>query len=345
MDYSASFIFASERFGDGYYFLKRHLIFMALGLAAMLFFQNINYNKWRFLIFPLFLVSLAMLILTLVPGIGVKVGGARRWLRVGSLFRFQSSEVAKFALILFIANYYSKKEQFKDSFKTYIMVPVMISLIMVIPVLLQPDFSVTMLMITILISLMFIAGARIRYMLYLVIPVFLFVGTMISLKPYRMKRFLTFLHPWDDPANSGFQIIQSFMAFYSGGFWGVGLGDSRQKLLYLPEAHNDFIFAVIGEELGFVGVALTLFLFLILIYRGVRIALRAPDLFASLIVFGFVAMIAIQVIFNSGVVLGLLPVTGLTLPFISYGGASLVTLMAMVGVVLNISKYTTGEKK
>ncbi|MBN1114739.1 MAG: putative lipid II flippase FtsW [Oligoflexia bacterium] len=337
MDYSSSYIFASERFGDGYYFVKKHLLFLVIGGFLMYFFARVNYLKFKKIIFPMYALTILLLLLTLVPGVGVKISGARRWLNVG-LFRFQTSELAKVTLIFFAANYYSRHSEYRDSFKKFVVMPLLLLSALLLPVLAQPDFSTMMLLVLVMAGLLIAAGIKKRHIVYLAVPVIGFAVAMIAAKPYRLKRVTSFLNPWNDPANSGFQIIQSFLALYSGGVLGVGLGDSREKLFYLPEAHNDFIFAVIGEELGFVGVLLTIILYFMLIYRGTRIAIRCNDPFGRLLVFGIIFMFSIQVILNMGVVLGLFPVTGLTLPFVSYGGASLLVLMSLAGIVLGVSR-------
>ncbi|MCX6111832.1 MAG: putative peptidoglycan glycosyltransferase FtsW, partial [Proteobacteria bacterium] len=253
-------------------------------------------------------------------------------------FHFQTSEFAKYVLILFLANYYQKHQGYRDSFMRFLVIPFILLCTMFGLIILQPNFSTVAMLCIIAGVIMFVAGARWKYISIAAVPVIVGAGVLIAYKAYRMKRIVSFLDPWADPEGKGFQAIQSFVAFHSGGFWGVGLGAGKQKLSYLPEAHNDFIFAIIAEELGFIGVLAVLAVFFILIYRGTKIAIKTENLFGRLLVFGIMFMISMHVLLNVGVVLGIFPVTGLPLPFVSYGGTSLISFMAFMGIVLNVSR-------
>ena len=334
---NASFIEASEVQHDAYYFVKRHFIFLGMGFVAMMVLSKYDYKKLQKWIFPLFVLTIVLLMLTLVPHIGVKVKGARRWINLG-FFRFQTSEFAKYVLILFLANYYQKHQDYQDSFVKFMIIPFILLSTMFGLIILQPNYSTVVMLCIIAAIIMFVAGAQWKHMLMAGVPGVIAAGALIAYKAYRMKRVTGFLNPWADPEGKGFQAIQSFVAFHSGGFWGVGFGAGKQKLSYLPEAHNDFIFAIIAEELGFIGVLGVLTVFFVLIYMGIRIAIKTQDLFGRLLVFGIMFMISMHVLINVGVVLGVFPVTGLPLPFVSYGGTSLISFMAFMGIVLNVSR-------
>jgi cell division protein FtsW len=342
MVFNTSFISASEIFGDGYFFVKRHLIFLFIGLGAMMFLSRYDHKKLQKWIFPLFVVTLVLLALTLVPGIGVEVKGGRRWIKAG-FFNFQTSEFAKYVVILFLANYYQKHQDYQYSFLKFMLIPFALLSTMLFLILRQPNYSTVALLCIIAAAIMFVSGARWRHVTIAGIMGFAAAGVLVAYKSYRMKRIAGFLDPWADPEGKGFQAIQSFVAFQSGGFFGVGIGASKQKLLYLPEAHNDFVFAIVAEELGFIGVLAVLAVFFVLIYRGIRIAVRTQDLFGRLLVFGIMFLISMHVLINVGVVLGLFPITGLPLPFISYGGTSLISFMAFMGIVLNVSRGVSAK--
>lgn len=339
MVYSSSSIYAADVFNDRYFFVKKHIFFISVGSIIAFVFSKINYKVYRHFLGPLFFLTVLILILTLIPGIGFKIKGARRWLNFG-LFRFQTSELAKIMLIFFLAHYYDKKSEFKNSFSVYIILPFTLVLFIGLLILLEPNFSTFGLIMFIFVGVMFVAGAKLLHIfLYLGAPFVSFCVIAVMLAPYRMKRVISFLDPWKDATGSGFQIIQSMLAIYEGSWFGVGLGNSKLKLHYLPEAHNDFIFSIIGEEFGVFGCILIIILLASLIYYGFKIAVNCNDLFGKYLVFGVIFSIGIQALINISVTLGLLPVTGLPLPFISYGGASFLSLMMMVGVVFNVAKY------
>jgi cell division protein FtsW len=274
--------------------------------------------------------------MVLIPGIGgSEGGGATRWFAMGPI-RFQPSELAKISLIVYLAYSLDKKQANIKSFSIGILPHLIIAGIVLALIMLEPDFGTTVTLGTILFLMMFLAGVNLKHLLYLLLAaVPLFYSVMIGAE-YRVKRLTTFLHPWDDPAASGFQIIQSWIAFHSGGWFGRGLGAGQQKLFYLPEAHTDFVFSVLGEELGLLGVVVTLALFFILIARGIKISRGAPDLFGCLLGLGITSWIGLQSTINFAVVMGLLPTKGLVLPLLSYGGTSLMVTLSAIGILLNI---------
>ncbi|TMW73126.1 stage V sporulation protein E [Alteribacter natronophilus] len=341
MVHSASAVWADFKFNDSFFFLKRQLFFAGLGLAAMFFLMQIDYWSWRSWAKVLLIICFGLLILVLIPGVGLVRGGAQSWLGVGA-FSIQPSEFMKMAMIVFLAKFLSEKQKHvttwkKGLFPTLGLVMTAFALIM-----LQPDLGTGMVMVLTCVVMLFVAGARISHFAVLgLLGVGGLVGLILS-APYRLKRIVSFLDPWQDPLGSGFQIIQSLYAIGPGGLMGLGLGESRQKYFYLPEPQTDFIFAILAEELGFIGGTFVLLLFAILLWRGLRIALHAPDLFGTFLATGVIGMIAIQVMINVGVVTGLMPVTGITLPLLSYGGSSLTLMLSSVGILLSISRYSRG---
>ena len=338
MIYSSSSIFAYEAYGDSAYYLKRHLLFMLIGSILSIFFMSFDYVKLRRFIKPFLLISIILLILVLIPGIGSAVGGARRWINFGFI-NFQPSEIAKMALIFYAADVLSRKQSDIVNFM-YGFLPLMIVLgVCLLLILLEPDLGTAIAIGFLIFIMAFVAGARLKHIVTISLPAIPLFGLLIALKPYRLKRIFVFFNPWADPKGAGFQIIQSFIALGSGGILGVGLGHSQQKLFYLPEAHTDFIFSIIGEELGLLGTATIIFLFIIFIYLGTYIAYKARDLFGQFLGFGLVAMIALQVVVNIAAVTGAIPTKGLPLPFISYGGTSLIYSMLSVALLLNIARH------
>ncbi len=339
MIYSASSIFASCKFHDAGYFMKKQFLFAIAGTLGMLLLMRVPYERLRRLAYPLWALCLGLLVCVLVPGIGTEIGGAVRWLRIGPL-SFQPSEFAKLAVILLLA--YSLSKKGRDKIKSF-SIGVLPHLLMVLPlcvlIIVQPDFGTTLMIVVLLVCMMFIGGVRLRYLCGLGLLGACAAVPLIAMKGYRMERMLTFLNPWEKSSGSGFQIIQSFLAFGAGGLKGTGLGAGTQKLFYLPEPHTDFILAVIGEELGFVGVMLVVAVFAMIVLCGLRVAAHAQDLFGAYMALGIVMMIGIQTCINMGVVLGLLPTKGMPLPFVSYGGTSLVMNLMAVGVLLSISAH------
>ncbi len=339
MVFSSSAVYAMQEYQDSYYFLKRHLLWVLLGTGILLWARHTDYHNWQKFNYPILIVSLTLLILVIVPGWSKEVGGARRWLNIFG-FTFQPSELAKFAIVLFIAHSMVKRSSKLKNF-TYGYLPNLIVLgIFFILILFQPDFGTAMIISAVSFSMFFIAGIRKKFLFISVLAVLPFLISAVWGTEYRARRLLSFLDPWSDAGNSGFQAVQSFLAFGRGGIWGLGLGDSKQKLFYLPEAHTDFIFSVIGEELGFIGSLVIITLFALLIWRGLSTAFRAKDLFGTHLAFGLTFTVGIQALINMGVAVGILPTKGLTLPFISLGGSSLLITMASMGVLLNISENT-----
>ncbi|WLR43624.1 stage V sporulation protein E [Bacillus carboniphilus] len=339
MVYSASAVWADFNFDDSFYFFKRQLLFASVGVIAMFFIMNVDYWTWRSWSTALILVCFLLLILVLIPGIGMERNGSRSWIGVGA-FSIQPSEFMKLAMIAFLAKYLSENQKKITSFKKGLTPALSFVFLAFAMIMLQPDLGTGTVMVGTCVTMIFVSGARLSHFMFLgVCGIIGFIGLVIS-APYRMKRITSFLDPWEDPLNTGFQIIQSLYAIGPGGLLGLGLGQSRQKFFYLPEPQTDFIFAILAEELGFIGGTFVILLFSILLWRGIRIALGAPDLYGTFIAVGIIAMIAIQVMINIGVVTGLMPVTGITLPFLSYGGSSLTLMLMAVGVLLNVSRYS-----
>ncbi|MCK0470663.1 stage V sporulation protein E [Halalkalibacter sp. APA_J-10(15)] len=339
MVYSASEAWASYRFDDSLFFLKRQMFFAGLGIVAMLFMMRIDYWTWRTWSKVLLVICFILLVIVLIPGVGLVRGGARSWLGVGA-FSIQPSEFMKMAMIAFLASYLSRNQKKIISFKKGLLPSLSLVMLAFGMIMLQPDLGTGAVMVGTCVVMIFIAGARISHFMWLgMVGVAGFVA-LIASAPYRIERITSFLNPWSDPLGSGFQIIQSLYAVGPGGLLGQGLGESRQKYFYLPEPQTDFIFAILAEELGFIGGTIVICLFGILLWRGIKVALAAPDLFGSFLAVGIISMVAIQVMINIGVVTGLMPVTGITLPLLSYGGSSLTLMLLSIGVLLNISRHS-----
>ncbi|HLU21993.1 stage V sporulation protein E [Lederbergia graminis] len=339
MVYSASAVAANYHFSDSFFFAKRQLLFAGVGIIAMFVIMYVDYwviKKW---VKPILIICFILLIAVLIPGVGMTRNGSTSWIGVGA-FSIQPSEFMKLAMIAFLAKFLSENQRYITTVKKGLLPSLSLVFIAFGLIMLQPDLGTGTVMVGTCILMIFTAGARILHFAVLgLVGVAGFVGLVIS-APYRIARITSFLDPWQDPLGSGFQIIQSLYAIGPGGLFGLGLGESRQKFFYLPEPQTDFIFAVIAEELGFIGGSVILLLFALLLWRGIRVALGAPDLFGSFLAVGIISMIAIQVMINIGVVIGLMPVTGITLPFLSYGGSSLTLMLMAVGILLNISRYS-----
>ena len=345
MVYSSGGIYAADLYGNEMHFLSRQLIFAVLGLAFMLVAAKVRYQIFKRWTYPILGGVLLLLIAVLVPGVGSTMGGATRWLNMGS-FYLQPSEMAKFALVLYLAYSLEKKQPQIGTFSIGILPHLIVVGLTLMLILVEPDFGTTAVLAAILFAMMFVAGTRLVHLGGIFAAALPLAAVALMGAEYRRKRLMAFLDPWADQADSGFQIIQSWLAFHNGGAFGTGLGAGTQKLFYLPAAHTDFIFSVVGEELGFWGVLLTLGLFGVFIYRGTRLAGRAPDLFGRLLGTGITFVIGLQAVINMMVVTGLLPTKGLTLPFVSYGGSSLVAYLFMVGVLLNIgSQQSAGNRR
>ncbi|SDY76006.1 cell division protein FtsW [Evansella caseinilytica] len=338
MVYSASAVWAEHNFDDSFFFLKRQLFFAVLGIVSMLFMTNVDYWTWRKFTKTIMLTCFLLLVIVLIPGVGLVRGGARSWLGVGA-FSIQPSEFMKIAMIFFLAKYLSDSHKYVTTIKRGLFPTLGVVIIAFGLIMLQPDLGTGMVMVLTSVVIIFVAGAQVKHFVVLGFIGLAGLVGLIASAPYRLQRVVSFLDPWQDPLGSGFQIIQSLYAIGPGGFLGLGLGASRQKYFYLPEPQTDFIFAILSEELGFLGGAFVLACFAVLLWRGLRIALYAPDLYGSLLATGIIGMIAIQVMINIGVVIGLMPVTGITLPLISYGGSSLTLMLTSIGVLLNISRH------
>jgi cell division protein FtsW len=339
MVYSASAVLAFNEYGDSFYYLKRQIIFAVLGLFAMYFMMNTDYWVWKKFAKAALIVCFILLIVVLIPGIGVVRGGARSWLGFGSL-GIQPSEFMKMGIILFLAKYLNEHQSRITLFTKGLLPPLLLVGAAFGLIMQQPDLGTGAVLVGASLLVIFSAGARIKHLSILAcIGLLGFVG-LIAAAPYRLKRITAFLDPWQDPLDSGYQAIQSLYAIGPGGLVGLGLGMSRQKYSYLPEPQTDFIFSIIAEELGFIGGATVLVLFTLLMWRGMRTAITAPDSFGSLLAVGIVGIFAVQVIINIGVVIGMFPVTGITLPLISAGGSSLTLMLTSIGLLLNISRYS-----
>jgi len=343
MVFSSSYIMAYKWYGDSYYFLKRQLIYVIIGLIAFFFAMFTDYHHYKRFTLPTLILSIALLLTVYVPGIGRVAGGASRWIKIG-FFSFQPSEIAKFALILYMAESLTRK-QAKDieTFIRGVLPTLIIMLAMFLLILNEPDFSTSLIILGISFIMLFIGGTRVIQLYALIVAAIPLGILILSREEYRKVRLLSFLDPWKDPLDSGFHIIQSLLALGSGGIFGIGLAESKQKYFYLPDQHTDFIFSIIGEELGFIGTVVIIILFTILLWRGFRIALDTSDQFGTLLAAGITSMIVFQSIINIGVVTKMIPTTGITLPFISYGGSSLIVNMFCAGILLNISRYKVIE--
>lgn len=321
-----------------FHYFKRQLAWSSLGVIGMLLAMNINYRKYKSLVKPVFAITIFLLILVLVPGVGIEVKGSTRWLGLGPLV-FTPSEIIKIAMVFYLALKISKEPEKIKSLQGFISYLLVLGLIAGL-LLKQPDLGTTIAICGTAFCVFIAAGAKFIHLCGLALTGILGVIILIIQAPYRLKRFTGFLNLWETASDEGYQTVQSLYALGSGGLLGMGLGNSRQKFLYLPERHTDFIFAIIGEELGFIGVSLVIILFFIFVWRGYRIAIMSPDSFGSLLAVGLTSIIAVQSVINMGVVTGSLPVTGITLPFVSYGGSSLVFSLVGVGILLNISRYS-----
>lgn len=322
---------------EGYQFvyLKKHLLTLLISIFVMFVFYKMSPDVMKKLAYPMLILSVLLLLAVFIPGLGLKINGARRWLRLWPS-TFQPSEFAKFAMVLFLARYLSETEDVRGKFKTFV-IPIGVMFLIQGILLLQPDFGGAFTMGVITIAILYISGSPLKYLgslFVVVVPVLV----ALLMEPYRLKRIMVFMDPWRDPYGSGFQLVQSFVALGSGGFFGVGLGAGRQKLNFLPEINTDFIFSLIGEELGFAGALVVIILFILFFLRGSIISKRAFSKFSFYLSTGLVLMVTIQAIINVAVVTGLVPTKGLPLPYISYGGSALLVNYMVAGVLLRLSK-------
>lgn len=343
MVFSASSVVSYKEAGHEFNYIKKQLIFAVLGFVSMMLMMKIDYHIIKTYVYPILIFSIILLILVLVPGIAREVNGARRWIGVFGL-SFQPAELAKLSLVLYLAYSLTKKYEKIKTLKIGFMPHLVLLLLMAALMMLQPDFGAAVTVGIIAFIMLFIAGTRIYYILASLLAAAPILYFSIVNVEYRLERITAFLNPWGDPEKSGYHIIQSFLALGSGGLMGTGLGEGTQKLFYIPYAYSDFIFAVIGEELGFIGAIILISGFLIFAVRGMRAARLAPDLFGTYLAVGITSLITIEAVLNIGVVTGLFPTKGMTLPFISYGGSSLVTSMTAAGILINISGQRGEEK-
>jgi len=337
MIYSASAIYALDTMKDSTYFLKRHLVYLVVGAFLSVLAARVDYQRLRRFSKPILISALVLLVLVLIPHVGHATGGARRWFKFLG-FSFQPSEYLKIVLIFYLADYLDRKSDSLNEIKQSLLPVLFVLGLCVGLIFLQPDLGTAITVALVALILFFAAGIKISYLVVIIcsgMPALLFA--MLA-KPYRRKRLLAFFHPWDDPQGVGFQIIQSFLALGSGGLFGVGLGKSQQKLFYLPESHTDFIFSIIGEELGFLGTSSVLILFIVFIFAAMVIVFRSKNNFSQLLSLGLVSLIGLEAVINIGVSTGALPTKGLSLPFISYGGSALLANMAAVGLLMNVSR-------
>ncbi len=318
-----------------FYYFKRHILTMVLGSLVLLFTYSLKPSVLKRFSVPLLVFSFVLLCCVFLPRIGVTAGGARRWIRLWPT-TFQPSELVKLAMVIFLARYMSSPGYNTENFGSFAK-PILIMAVFQIIFLKQPDFGSTMSLAFLTFAMLFISGMRLKYIasvLLLALP----VVYKLAMEPYRLRRITSFLDPWKDPLGSGFQLVQSFISLGSGGITGLGLGESKQKLSFLPASHTDFIFCLVGEELGLVGASVLIALFIFLFIKGISIASRSNDRFVSYLAYGLTLMISLQALINFAVVTGLVPTKGLPLPFLSYGGSALLVNMAAVGILLKISK-------
>ena len=338
MIYSSSYIWAEYKFNDAFKYVKQQGLFIIIGTFLMILISKIDYKIYEKKAFPIFIACIILLILVLIPGIGKIRNGSRSWFGIGS-FGIQPSEFAKLGLIMLTSKYLSKSNKFiKDLTKGVF--PILGVLFLVFGlIMLQPDFGTGMIIVVSIIAMLFVAGVNMKFFFGLGALGVVGIIVLILIAPYRMDRITSFINPWNDPLGTGFQIIQSLYAIGPGGLLGMGFLNSRQKHFYLPEPQTDFIFSIISEEFGILGIIIVASLFIFILYRGMRISLRCSDSFGKYLAFGMTFQILIQAVMNLMVVVGLIPVTGVTLPFLSYGGSSLLVSMASIGILLNVSKY------
>ena len=338
MIYSASYVWAEYKFHDPLKFAKTQFLFLVVSYILIFFSLKIPYQKYLSYANLIFFICFILLILVLIPGIGTVRNGSRSWFGIGG-FGIQPSEFTKLGMIIFTSKYLAYNEKVLKNIKSGVL-PILGVLMLVFGlIMLQPDFGTGVIIVISIIVLLFVSGVNMGFFIKLGFIGLLGVVALIIAAPYRMKRIVSFLNPWSDPLGSGFQIIQSLYAIGPGGLLGLGFGNSIQKHVYLPEPQTDFIFAIISEEFGFLGILIVASLFLLIIYRGFHISIHCENKFGKYLSFGITFQLAFQALLNLMVVVGLIPVTGVTLPFLSYGGSSLLITMISMGILLNISKY------
>ncbi|HEY7715456.1 MAG TPA: putative lipid II flippase FtsW [Candidatus Binatia bacterium] len=334
---STSYLHSQERYGDGTYFFRKQLIAMGAGAIALVGCSLAPSALYRRFAYPLLAISFILLVMVLIPGIGVSRGGARRWIMFPG-FAFQPSELAKLSMVVYLAHSLAKKEELIRSFSVGIVPHLIVSGAFAGLLLLEPDFGTALILTMLLYFMLFVGGVRVSHLLatgLLALPALVYV---LMTAEYRLRRLMTFWDPWSDPSGSGFHVIQSLIAFGSGQWFGRGLGESRQKLLYLPEAHTDFVYSVIGEELGLLGALVVLGLFAVIIFRGLQLSAKIEEPFDQYLAFGLTVLLGLQALIHMGVVMGLMPTKGLVLPFISYGGSAMMINLMEAGILLGLSR-------
>jgi cell division protein FtsW len=336
MIYSSSAFYAEKNFGSPYYFIIRQLLALGIGIVMLRIAIKFPYENYKKLTPLLMIVTLIFMLIVLIPGIGKQVGNARRWIRFFGI-GFQPSEILKLTLIIWVAGFLNRKKELLGYFSRGLLPSFIVTGIFCFLLLLQPDFGTAILICITLLLMIFAAGGKKFHMVGSLAGITAIGSFLIFSKAYRLRRVTGFLDPWADPLDSGFQLVQSFIAFGTGGIFGRNLGNSRQKLFFLPEGHTDFIFSILAEETGFIGILFVMILISLLMLKGLEISLHCPEDFGRNLAFGITSLIFLQTVFHIGVVIGLLPTKGIPLPFISYGGSSLVLCMFMVGILINIS--------
>lgn len=333
--YSASSYMAEVNYGDAFFFVKKQAVGLALGIIALIFFVHFDYHKLYKLRWYVLGVSILLLLLVFIPGIGKSNYGANRWIGIGG-FSIQSSEVAKFGFVIFASAYISKNYEKMKTFKG--MLPLLLAGgCICLLVLLEPNLSVTLCIGCVMLLMLFVGGVKLKYFALFLGGALLLLPILIIIEPYRLRRLVAFIDPWANPLEEGFQLIQSLYSLGSGGLFGTGLFNSRQKYLFLPFSESDFILSIIGEEFGFVGVLILCLVYILIIVEGIKIALKSKDRLGAYLAFGITSVIGVQMLINFAVVIGAIPPTGIPLPFISAGGSSLVVFLSAVGILLNIS--------
>ncbi|MBU5482984.1 stage V sporulation protein E [Clostridium sp. MSJ-11] len=335
MVYSASSYFAFYKHGDDMFFLKRQGAFAIVSIAFMIITINIDYHYYkRYTKLLMIITTILLLVVFAFPA----VNGARRWIALGPI-NIQPSEIAKYMIVAYLAKSIDAKGEKMKSFTKGVLPHLLVAVFYAGLIYAEKNLSIATVVMAVTFFVLFVGGAKFIHLLIVVTPVILAGAAAILLVPFRRARFFSYRNPWVDPLNTGYQLIQSFLALGSGGIWGVGIGQSRQKCYYIPEPHNDFIFAVIGEELGLIGCTFIIVLFVLFVWRGIVTAVKAKDTYGTLLAIGITSVIAVQALINIAVVTGSIPVTGVPLPFISYGGSSLVVNMTAMGILLNISRH------
>ena len=344
MVYSASSALSLKVYGHGYYYLKRQAAFALAGIVALVVCRHFPYRYYRQMAYPMLALAMALLVMLQIPGLGHSAGGSTRWLHLAG-FSFQPSEFGRLAMVIYLAYSLAKKEPQVNQFAIGFVPHVVVLGAMALLIALEPDFGSVVILATIAWVIMFAGGVRLLHLLTPMPLVVAGLGFFLASAPYRLERVTSFLNPWAHAADKGYQVVHSQMAFGTGGWIGTGLGQSYQKLFYLPEPHTDFIFSVIGEELGLVGVVVILSLYGVLLWRGIHIARACKDLFGALIAVGITTALIIQVSINMAVTVGLLPPKGLPLPLLSYGGTSLLITMCSMGILMNIGSTLSPSRR